>query len=238
MGSPLCSPLGSRGSPTTTPPQGSQLEGQHQLQTWVLLWGCLHPERQCCGIAWSQTAAQEKPGTQEMNLDMKMWWVGFPELASPSPCSANPQREEVVVDMPLQGGRECGLQGTSANVCILPGDVFGAAASSGPRSRQSSWGSSLLARAQNWWASSLLIQVTLSCLGRREAMAALQRGLYTQLHLFSGAVPLCTGAKGFVLRFSRAGAPQGLSSPKRRGWDFPGWQEHAQGRVIPAPMCT
>lgn len=86
--------------------------------------------------------------------------------------------------------------------------------------------------------SPLLIQVTLSCLARREAMAALQRGLYTQLCLFSGAIPLSTGAKEFVLRFSRAGgAPQKLSSPKRRGWDFLGWHKHAQGRAIPAPMC-
>lgn len=44
--------------------------------------------------------------------------------------------------MLMHGGRECSLQGTGANVHILPGDAFGATASSGPRSRQSSWGSS------------------------------------------------------------------------------------------------
>lgn len=34
--------------------------------------------------------------------------------------------------------------------------------------------------------------------------------------------------------FSRAGAPQGLSSSKQRDCGFP---EHAQGQVIPAPTC-
>lgn len=72
-----------------TPHQGST----PPASSGVLVWECLHPERQCCGISWRQAAAQEKPGTQEMNLYLKTQWVAFPGLASPSPCSANPQQE-------------------------------------------------------------------------------------------------------------------------------------------------
>lgn len=72
----LFPPLGSMESPS------HPTKDQHHLQAR----GCLPPEKQCCGIPWSQG----KPSTQEKNSHPNPLWVGFSELVTPNSCSANP----------------------------------------------------------------------------------------------------------------------------------------------------